>query len=156
MRLHKWLRRALQRGPPCLRTFCWCLKSQPAVSLGMRVHGILKRKDNAMILVEINTDQDLGITVTPLDGHGNPAPVEVGSVRAFSDDPSRITDATVEADGSLRCETTGWLGQVLITVSADADIGAGVDTISEQIQVTISALHAKNLGVGVAGIPKAL
>ena len=63
--------------------------------------------------------------IQPVDGAGHPAPVDGVPVWAVSDE--KILTVTPSADGlSADIETTGELGTAQVTVTADADLGAGV------------------------------
>lgn len=104
-----------------------------------------------MISIALNNEQKVKITLAPKTAKGKP--VEVDNPPAWS---VVSGDATVEpeADGLSAFVISGespGMSQVLI--EADADLGEGVETISETLQVTVNGALAQNLGVTV-GTPE--
>ena len=95
--------------------------------------------------------QKASLQIKPVDKRGNPAPVDGVPVWASSD-VNTITVAPA-ADG-MSCEITavGPLGQCQVTVSADADMGTGVTTITGVLDVQIIAGAAASLAIS-AGAP---
>lgn len=106
-----------------------------------------------MIDAKLSSVEDLVVSVSPTDAAGNPAPIQAGSLTVVSDNPSVIASGVEQPDGSFKCVTAG-IGTALLTVSADADVGEGVETIQDQISVTVDAAKAKNLGLTVTAVPK--
>jgi len=97
---------------------------------------------------------DPSLTIT--DSRGRPAVVEGAPIWASSDET--VLRATPAADGmSAAIETVGPGGPARISVSADADLGAGVQTITgvtEDITVTVNpgsvaSVMTLNLGAPV-------
>ncbi len=90
-------------------------------------------------MADINTDQQyVGVTLVITNAHGQPAPVDGVPVWASSD--ATVLAVTPAADGMSATIDTVAPGTGRITVSADADMGAGVTTITgvtEDINVTL-------------------
>ena len=108
-----------------------------------------------MIEVSITEAEDLEVTISPTNALGKPSAIQAGSLAIVSDNPGVIADGVMDPVNPLtmRCVTAG-TGTATLTVSADADLGDGVETISETIQLVVNHVHATNLGVSVHGVPK--
>src|SRR5258706_5801716 len=90
-------------------------------------------------MASITTDQQyLGVTLTITNKKGQPAPVDGAPVWASSD--ATVLTVTEAADGMSGDIVTVAPGVARVTVSADADLGSGVTTITgvtEDITVTL-------------------
>jgi hypothetical protein len=90
-------------------------------------------------MADINTDQNFpNAALAITDARGRPAKVEGVPVWASSDET--VLSVTAAADGMSAVVDTVAAGTARITVSADADLGAGVVEItgvSEDVNVTI-------------------
>jgi hypothetical protein len=85
-----------------------------------------------------NTSQEFTATLVITNAAGNPAPVDGVPVWATSD--ATIISVTAAADGMSAIIPCIAPGTGRVTVTADADLGAGVQTItgvSEDINVTV-------------------
>lgn len=105
-----------------------------------------------------NTSEMFEATLTILDATGAPAKVDGIPVWASSD--ATVVSVTASADGMSAKVPCIAPGTARITVTADADLGAGVSTItgvSEDIVVTLDPAHVASvltLNLGPA-VPKA-
>lgn len=96
---------------------------------------------------DITTEQKVvGITINPTTGGGNPATVEAGSlaVNTTQGDGTGV----VEADGTISALSGSNPGTTILQVDADADLGAGVVTISDLITLNVISPLATNLNLG--------
>jgi hypothetical protein len=96
--------------------------------------------------------QKVTITVSPIDAKGNTAQVDGVPAWAVAD-PAILT--LVPSDDGLTCvaTTTGAVGTTQITITADADLGEGVKTISGLVDVEVVSGMAAGLNI-VAGTPE--
>lgn len=102
----------------------------------------------ALVLTDI---QKVSLSITPTSAAGNPAPVDGAPVWTSSDES--VLTVTASADGlSAEAVTTGKLGVAQVSVSADADLGEGVTTITGVLDVEVKASEAVSLAVS-AGTP---
>jgi hypothetical protein len=88
-------------------------------------------------MADLNTDQNLPFTLAITNAHGQPAPVDGVPVYASSDETVLTVDHAV--DGMSGVVNSVAPGTARITVTADADTGAGTVTItgvSEDVHVT--------------------
>lgn len=98
--------------------------------------------------MQMTDTQKSTITLRPVDKAGNPAPVQAGSVVWDDSEVKTVAGVTPSADGlSIDVVSAGPLGSGQLRVSADADLGDGVVTISDAIQITIVAGQAVGLGL---------
>lgn len=102
------------------------------------------------------TKQDVEIVSRPTDDGGAAARVE--TFRVESSDASVVSgveSVSAAEDGSYtaRCVVNG-VGRATLTVVADADLGEGVENITDEIDVTVSNPKATNLGLTVTAVPK--
>jgi len=108
-------------------------------------------------MINATTDQEwLAASVGFKNARGEPAPVEAGSVVWASSDDT-VLAVTPSADGmTASVKTVAPGGPARITVSADADIGSGVQTITgftDDVTVTLgpnSAASVVALDLGAA------
>lgn len=102
----------------------------------------------ALVLTDI---QKVSLSITPTSAAGNPAPVDGAPVWTSSDES--VLTVTASEDGlSAEAVTTGKLGVAQVSVSADADLGEGVTTITGVLDVEVKASEAVSLAVS-AGTP---
>ena len=99
-------------------------------------------------MADINTDQHFpSVTVAFTNAAGAPASVDGVPVWASSDET--VLKAIVSADGMTADVTTVAAGVARISVTADADLGAGVVSItgvSEDVNVTLGpSAQASNM-----------
>lgn len=96
----------------------------------------------------ITSTQQFGVTVNPTDKKGNPAPIEAGSaVWASSNDA--VASVVPDENGGALVVAQG-IGTADISVSVDADLGAGVTTLVgvETVNVTIGGAVAVSIVAG--------
>jgi len=90
-------------------------------------------------MADLTTAQQFAPTLSITNAHGNPAPVDGVPVWATSD--ATVITVTAAADGmSAVVSSVAPGGPARVTVTADADTGAGVATItgvSDDINVTL-------------------
>jgi hypothetical protein len=92
-------------------------------------------------------------SIAPKDAAGNPAPVDGIPVWASSD--TAIVTVTPAPDGmSAVVEAVGPLGTAQVSVSADADTGEGVATITALADIEVLASQATAVGISF-GVPEA-
>ena len=97
-----------------------------------------------MAFVVITNEQKVSPVIAPVTQAGNPATV---------DGPYTLEvvegDVTLEtAEDGTQYVVSGQLGTSKVKISADADLGEGVQTIEEVFDVIVVAAGASNLGLG--------
>lgn len=109
-------------------------------------------------MADINTDffwDNVVLSIT--NSHGQPAPVDGVPVWASSDET--VLTVVAAADGmSAAVNTVAPGGPARISVTADADLGAGVATItgvSEDVMVTLGPSNAASQMTLTLGAPVA-
>ncbi len=109
------------------------------------------REINTPMEVRITNEQQVTVTLTPKTDAGKPAKLDgVPSWEVVSGD-SKVTPS---ADGmSALLVSADDPGDTQILVKADADIGEGVEELSEIIKLTVAGATAKNLGITI-GAPE--
>ena len=102
------------------------------------------------MLITITNEQKVQVTLAPTTAAGNPAILDGAPVWAVASG-----DATLEvaADGLSAFLVSGAADVTSqITVTADADLGAGVTTLTDVIDLAVVAAQASALGL-VTGTP---
>ena len=98
--------------------------------------------------VSLSTEEQVRLSITPTTPGGDPAPIE--------------GTAQWEVDGTCTVQpidaTSAWIlagavGDSVVTVAADADLGAGVVTIMDTATMHVANPMAANLGLA-AGTPE--
>ena len=92
-------------------------------------------------MFELPGDKSVSLSVQFLDSRGNPAEVD-GVPNWFIDNPNVATIAPA-ADG-LSCLVTpaGPLGDAMVSIKADADLGEGVINLVGTFELTVTAGQA--------------
>lgn len=104
-----------------------------------------------MLLMTNGQKVEMGIQ--PVDAYGYPAKVDGVPTWGVSD--PTIGQIQPAADGlSATFTTLGPVGLVQVNVSADADLGAGMKTISGTLDIQVEAGEAVSLSI-TAGVPVA-
>lgn len=105
--------------------------------------------------INLKDDQQLAVSVAPVDSAGNTATVD-GKPTYTSSDESVVTIVQPSTDpafagdpNSADIVTTGKLGAAQVTVEADADLGPDIEDISDVLNVTVGADSAVGLGIKV-------
>jgi hypothetical protein len=108
-------------------------------------------------MVTITVEQKVKLTAAPTSQSGNPADVEPGSYRWLVSPFSPEGLVTLEPVGDGRecyvVPTAVGVGLVLIVCQADADLGAGVETIAGNFEVNVVGAKAATVGI-TAGAPE--
>jgi hypothetical protein len=99
------------------------------------------------IEVDMNWEQEFDAAITPQTLGGSPAPID-GAATWEADSPG----CTVTSTGDLTSTVRGVpdaLGDVLITCTVDADLGAGFVALKDTILVHLTSPMAGSLGMTV-------
>ena len=104
--------------------------------------------------LSLTTTQKVIATIQPVDSMGMPAVVE--GIPVWTSSNPEILTATASADGlSADLVTVGPLGDVQVSVSADADFGDGVNTLTATTDITVQPEEAVSLGISLGTpVPK--
>jgi hypothetical protein len=96
--------------------------------------------------------QKVSLAIEAVDAAGNPAPIDGAPVWSVSDET--VLELQVGDDGlSAVAVTKGPLGSAQVVVSADADLGEGVVSISGLLDIEVVAAQAVALAIK-AGTPE--
>lgn len=102
--------------------------------------------------IKITNEQQVRVTLNPKTDTGKPASLDGVPTWEIVSGNSTVT---ADADGrSALLVSADDPGDTQILVKADADIGEGVEEISDVIKLSVVGATAKNLGL-VAGTPEA-
>lgn len=102
--------------------------------------------------IKLTNEQKVKVTLAPVTATGKPAPLDGKPTWTV-----QSGDSTIEAseDGlSAYLISSDTPGDTVIVVEADADLGEGVETLSDAIRLTVEGARAKSLGLAV-GEPEA-
>lgn len=134
------------------------LTVRPAVAFVLtlcNLDGSNPQGENAMSVFPIKDDSpDLLLKLNPVDDQGFAAPVDGEATFQSSDET--IATVTPQADGlsaviHLLDKTPG--KSVKIAVTADADLGEGTDTITDEAELQFVAGEASHLGLSLTPVP---
>lgn len=120
------------------------------ISAPWNINNDSNQKDSGMITKELKRGTGLTLTFTPVDDNGNPAKVDGQAWIEF--------ESGSESIGTFAKDLTGLVIDVLAPKSlsgqsarfklkADADLGSGVVTIEETVEIKILDPQAKNFKV---------
>jgi len=109
-------------------------------------------KEPRQMEVKITNEQEVDVTITPKTDTGKPAKLDGSpSVTVVS---GNSTVKQSEDGLTLTLRSADDPGDTEFLVKADADLGEGIEEISEIIKLSVIGATAKNLGL-VAGAPRA-
>lgn len=101
--------------------------------------------------IKLSNEQQVKVTLTPKTDSGKPAPLDGIPTWEVVDGLSTVQ---VAPDGlSATIVSSDDPGDTQILVTADADIGEGIEHISDILKVSVVGAAAKNLGLTV-GTPE--
>ena len=128
------------------------LKPKPQRHLGWRVGAVTpKIKKGSMLELTITNEQKVTIALNPVTAAGRPAKVDGVPQWTVASGDSQVVPA---ADGlSAVLVSSDNPGETDINVSADADLGEGVETISDVIKLHVEGARAAALGL-TSGTPE--
>lgn len=107
-----------------------------------------KRKEHNMLTVEITNSQKVNVKINPVTARGKPAKVDGAPVWSVVSGDSTLI---VAPDGlSADLVSSDLPGETTFLVDADADLGAGVIDLQDNIVLTVVGENAAALGL-VAG-----
>jgi hypothetical protein len=116
--------------------------------------GLPKQKETAMpVEVSITNEQKVNVTLTPVTDTGKPAKLDGAPAWTVVSGNSQV----VVADDGLSADlvSSDDPGDTEIVIKADADLGEGVEEISDMIRLHVLGATAKNLGIKVGTpVPK--
>lgn len=101
--------------------------------------------------MNMTDSQQVSLTISPVDRKGNPAPVD--GIPAWASSNTEVVTVAPAPDGmSAVASAVGPLGTATVSVTADADLGAGVTEIAGSLDITITAGSASTVTI-TAGTP---
>lgn len=104
-----------------------------------------------MLTLKITTEQKITVTLSPKTATGNPAAVDGAPTWERISGESNIE---VSADGlTATLISSNFPGESQFMVSADADLGDGIETIQDVVTLLVENAKATSLGLS-AGEPQ--
>lgn len=105
------------------------------------------------IEVSITNEQKVPVTLTPVTDTGKPAQLDGMPAWTVVSGNSQVVTST---DGlSAELISSDQPGDTIIMITADANLGEGVEEISDTITLSVVGATAKNLGISVGTpVPK--
>lgn len=125
------------------------LVGPPHIRLDYKIQ--IKNKGNLKMEVTITNEQKVNVTLVPRTAGGHPAPID--GVPAWAVNSGDGTVVPAEDGLSADLISSDAPGDTVYGVSADADLGQGVTTITGEITVHVVQAEASDLGVTV-GAPQ--
>lgn len=110
-----------------------------------------KERETMPLEITLTTEQEVVVTATPVTPAGHPAQVD-GPVQ-FSVQSGTCT-VTPMTDMSAKITSSDALEDSVVLVEADADLGAGVESVKDTVLVHVMHQNASSLGLQ-AGTPTA-
>lgn len=99
--------------------------------------------------IKLPLDKQFTVFVEPQDSAGNAAAVEGVPAWSTSSDVVTVTPAADGLSAVVRPNATGTVGSVQISVTADADLGEGVEPITGILDVDVIGGKAVSLATSV-------
>ena len=109
----------------------------------------LLQEETLMATFALTDTQEVRAAISPLDPAKNPAQID-GVATWESSDPKVLTVTPVDKTGLVvTISTVGNLGSATVSVTADADLGDGVRSITETMDFEVSAGEASSLNPSI-------
>lgn len=96
--------------------------------------------------VTLNNEQQLNLSLSPASAHGTPESLD-GDPTFTSDNADTVISYDASSKQAVISPPSNFAGVVTVTVSADAKIGDGVDTIQDTVVLTVVNPEATTLGL---------
>lgn len=94
----------------------------------------------------LTDEQKVALSIKPVTAAGNPARVDGSPSWSSSDDT--IVEVVPSADGlSAEAVTVGPVGTAQVSVVVDADLGAGVRTLTAMLDIEVIAAEAVTVAI---------
>lgn len=103
-----------------------------------------------MKTVQLGTDQKVKISLAPTTADGTAAEVQNATATATGD----VAITPVDGETNAWWAAAGAEGVSTVEITGDADLGEGVNNITDTVELTVVAAEANNLGITV-GTPEA-
>lgn len=97
--------------------------------------------------VSITNEQKIKASLTPTTGGGKPAQLDPNNPPKWSVISGESTVVPAPDGLSADLVSSDTPGDTVFLVEADADLGDGVETISDTIKLTVLGAKAQNLGL---------
>jgi hypothetical protein len=104
-----------------------------------------------LTMIILLATQEVDLAIQPKDKKGNPA--QIDGVPVWSSSNVDVVALTPAADGLSCVAKAGLIGTAQVSVTADADLGAGVKPITGLLDVNVAAGEAYSMGV-ITGTPR--
>jgi len=119
-------------------------------AFGFRVGPARNKRKNMPLEIELTNEQEVPVSLKPVTATGRAAKLDGAPTWDIISGNSTIT---VAADGlSAVIRSSDDPGDTELLVKADADLGSGVEEISDTVRVHVLGARASNLGLS-AGTP---
>lgn len=117
----------------------------PKLKFSLKFGNYLRVKGSTPMAITITDSQVFTATVSAVDARGNPAVLDGPANFSVSD--SAIINLGVVTDFSVEVRASGPLGNAQLMVTADADLGEGVRTLTGILDVTVVGGEAVALNI---------
>jgi hypothetical protein len=104
-----------------------------------------------MLELTLTNEQKVTVSLKPITASGKPAKLDGKPEWTVLSGPAAVTPAADGLSAVIESDDED-LTETVIQVDADADLGTGVEAISDTISVKTTHANAKNIGL-VAGAP---
>lgn len=105
-----------------------------------------------MLDITINSEQKVKVTLKPVTANGKPAKLDGAPSWSVLSGPGTLVEDADHMAAYLVSDDSD-LTDTVYQVDADADLGSGVDNLSDKITLHVTGMNAKNLGLA-AGTPE--
>lgn len=129
-----------------------CVRTRKKPSLGF-VFGLPSQKENMPVTVTLTNEQQVDVKLNITTEAGKPAKIDGSPAWTVISGSSQLTVSDNGMSAIVRSSDDP--GDTEIMVKADANLGEGVEEISDILKVSVIGASAKNLGLSVGTpVPK--
>ena len=106
-----------------------------------------KKGSDSMLDLTITNDQKITVTLKPNTGGASPKPAKVDGIPTWTVQSGDSAVSVAEDGLSAALISSDTPGDSTYLVEADADLGAGIETISDTITLHVVGANATSLGL---------
>jgi hypothetical protein len=114
--------------------------------------GLVEQKEQKHMEIKITNEQKIKVSINPLTATGKPAKLDGKPTWTVQSGDSQVIPAEDGLSASFVSSDTP--GVTVVLLEADADLGEGVEKISDSIELNVIGANASSFGL-VVGTPEA-
>lgn len=105
-----------------------------------------------MLSIACSNEEKVTVNATPQTASGRPARFDGPLKVIVTEGDGTVEAPTADSPNSFKCVSGDVAGQTKYLVEGDADLGEGVVTISDMVELTVTGAAAANFGLSQGAV----